>query len=170
MVRATPTANDPVALSPEAKSQIMNDFRVEGAILETIRKLALWRLDTEDQTLIGSRRDLEINIINDLANSDWNPTLAGRCIGKKIGVWVGRPLPYSTRIHGLDSDEDRRVKPVVAARLGFTPNAYFSVLIGMTYMNVPVSITNTENTAKTGAFAFTVGVGGNLDILTALMR
>jgi hypothetical protein len=104
-----------------------------------------------------------------VASSEWNEALKGRyCAVRGIGFWVGLPLNYSaaTRLEGDEASVERDLKPVISFGAGYTPHAYFSILLGFTVSNVQAADTAGSKTIWSG----TVGFGGNLDIVGALVK
>jgi len=114
--------------------------------------------------------------------TDAMPTLAGwtpavkpkYCWARKLGAWVGRPAKYKARLAGspfdVEFDAKSDIDPVVAFGIGYTPNAYVSVLVGATYATTTLQSdamdANVTNDAP--VWTATVGLGLNADILTVL--
>jgi hypothetical protein len=73
-------------------------------------------------------------------------------------------------------EEQREIKPTVSAGLVFLPNAYISVLVGVTAARfvmpaVPATDDEPARPETTRRFSsITVGVGGNLDLLSAVFK
>ena len=109
---------------------------------------------------------------------DWTPGVRGgvrQCLVRKFGLWVGFPVnPYKARItadkFGMKSNVQREVNPVVSFGLAFAPNATISGLLGVTYSRVtlPTMVDMEQNEA--GLWTFTLGIGGNLDIVNAFRK
>lgn len=105
----------------------------------------------------------------------WTPGLPAKaCAARKIGAWVGIPVKYEARIEGrpfgVAVDTKSEIDPVVAFGLGYTPNAYVSVLVGGSYNRATVASSMTDPDARNdrGLWTITVGLGLNADILTLL--
>ena len=105
-----------------------------------------------------------------LAAQDWNPSLPGDCLSKKLGLWVGKPLSHKAKSTVRDTGEAvREFSPIVAFGAGFSPNANFSLLIGLTVgslADVRDANTSVDVTSLTG----TLAIGGNLDLLGSLFK
>lgn len=109
---------------------------------------------------------------------DWTPGVRGgvpQCLMRKFGLWVGFPVnPYKARVNadkfGMQTNVQREVNPVVSFGIAFTPNATISGMAGVTYSRVtlPTMVATQQNDA--GLWTFTVGIGGNLDIVNIFRR
>ncbi len=128
----------------------------------------------------GKNSEARLQIINWLAALDWNPALRGSCALTKFGFFIGKPLTYtvltSLRVDQAPSVEasrtdyaERDVVPVIAFGIGFSPNAYFSVLAGTTLNNVEFTKEDGSQFSRT-AWALSFGIGGNLDVLGSLFK
>jgi hypothetical protein len=109
----------------------------------------------------------ELELLDALTSRAWNPTLRGNCFIRSFGVWVGRPLGYTTatRLPGDPDNVERKIHPVVAMGLGYTPHAYVSVLVGLTLAKV-----EQDSGPEKTFWATTLAMGGNIDIVGALLK
>lgn len=115
------------------------------------------------------------SIVELIATLSWNPVWPGACLSRKFGFWVGLPLKYETTTelgigNGTDARGKRDVSPTIALGLGFSPNAYLSILAGIS-INTIARAANPAVNAPAGdvsAVTFVAGLGGNLDVLTLL--
>jgi hypothetical protein len=100
-------------------------------------------------------------LLDTLSNLQWNPLKPGWCIGKKFGGWVGLPANYDTTLDGVDAEFDS----TLALGLGFSPNAYFSLLAGAT----TGTIARADGTEER-SWVLTIAIGGNLDLLGTVFK
>lgn len=113
--------------------------------------------------------------IQELAYWEWPPTKRHNCAARQLGAWVGVPARYEVATKIVDDDEStldvdtREVTPVVAFGVAYTPNAYFSILAGVTYATVPSTLPDGRRGSDRPFWAGTVAVGGNLDLLGFLV-
>jgi hypothetical protein len=110
---------------------------------------------------------LEESALDSLTARAWNPTLRGKCGLNAFGLWLGKPLSYTTSTRVDGDTKDREVKPIIAFGIGYTPHAYFSMLLGLTLATVKKS---EDATSSNTTWATTVGIGGNLDLLGSLFK
>ena len=88
------------------------------------------------------------------------------------------PLSYDARttVPNEDATDEgatamRKVTPLIAFGLGFSPNKYLSLLVGLTVAQTSREKTDTAAAVEDETlWATTVGFGGNLDIITALTK
>jgi hypothetical protein len=121
----------------------------------------------ENEEAKSQRRDA---IVQWLATQDWNPGLRGSCGRTKLGLWVGKPLAYDVRSKVKDADEaERRFSSVVAFGLAYSPNAYFSVLGGVTLGNIE-QVRDETSKVNVPSWAGTFAIGGNLDLLGSVFK
>lgn len=100
---------------------------------------------------------------------------SGSCGWHKIGLWAGIPADYNatTTLVELDGSKrraEREVRTSFAGGIAFIPNAYLSLLVGVTVGNLrqedgDAGEKGTEHTVVAG----TVALGGNLDLLSLLL-
>lgn len=112
-------------------------------------------------------------IITALAHQAWNPTQPARCGWTKVGIWAGIPVAVNirSRIEALSPvDTARSYRPVVSFGVAWVPAAVISFLAGITYGNLWVGETETAKGTPYAAWAWTLGIGGTLDILNALTK
>lgn len=126
---------------------------------DAVKQIAAWLANKSNRSE-SEQLTLKEDIINSISEGDWNSALAGKCFWKKFGVWVGRPLDYKSS-DGTPG-KDRSVSSTVAFGGAFAPNAYVSLLVGVTYGIV--------DDTKAALWAISAGVGGNLDIATLLTK
>lgn len=127
---------------------------------QAVNQIAAWLANKSNRSE-GEQLTLKEDIINSISESYWNSALAGRCLLRKFGAWVGRPLDYKISDSGTPT-KDRSVASTVAFGLAFAPNAYVSALAGVTY--------GTVDDTKAALWAISAGIGGNLDIATLLTK
>jgi len=95
--------------------------------------------------------DAEEAAITVLADSRWKTGVKAKCGSKRfVGVWLGRPTDIVNK------------QGVVSFGYGISPSAYFSLLAGLS------AFSDSDN--KHVTWGGTVAVGGNLDIVTGLLR
>jgi hypothetical protein len=133
----------------------------------------------EDSVKDDTLRD---DAISSITNIIWNPRLQGSCGLGKVGLWLGIPTSYSattalTEVNATKPTEAKRdVSPKIAFGLAVVPNAYFSVLVGITLATLAQQdvAATADSPANKGVdktlVAGTVAIGGNLDLLGALAR
>lgn len=114
-------------------------------------------------------------LIDQLSNMDWNPAWPGKCAHRQIGVWVGRPANYEVNTSlveqgGAVVESKREVSPVVAFGLGYSPNAYFSVLAGLTVGSLKQRDVEGSPGVEKVLWAGTVALGGNLDLIGGIFK
>lgn len=133
--------------------------------------------DATTKKVVQARLDEErAALIEELASNDWDPGLDGNCKRKAFGAWVGRPLNYTTSVEfeEIVSEEQmvverrREIHPVFAVGLGYSPNAYISLLFGITVARVEID--TDMNNSNDILLAGTVAIGGNLDILGGVFK
>ncbi|WP_426731628.1 hypothetical protein [Myxococcus faecalis] len=110
----------------------------------------------------------------------WNPEpgYRGRCGWAKVGLYIGKPSDYDASILPSRGQQEikRKVNPTGSIGLAIVPNAYVTVLLGMTASSytepaVPESGGEPGRPEEIHRFSsFTLGVGGNLDLLGALFK
>lgn len=109
----------------------------------------------------------------------WRSGISGRCRSRKWGVWFGYPLKYTATVPyrvereggGMVPKIERAsldVTPIFASGLGFSPNAYVSILAGLAVgkTNLPPGTDRDEEPV----LSFVLGLGGNLDLLGFLVK
>jgi hypothetical protein len=111
------------------------------------------------------------DLIQWLADQDWNPSQRGSCGWKKVGFWVGRPLNYSAKVRmGENEFANRNMVPKFAFGLTFTPNAYVSVLLGVTVGNAELVQGDGQTIESKTCWAGTFALGGNLDLAGTIFK
>ncbi len=103
------------------------------------------------------------------AYAGWDTKRNSRCGWTQLGGYVGLPFSYSVNDNLGGHEESRRHTPYLSTGLVFAPSSFVSFLFGITLNNV-------ERGASAGTLAhdvtvpsFTFGLGGNLDMLGALL-
>jgi hypothetical protein len=101
-----------------------------------------------------------------MAKTEWSPALKPICWTRQIGAWIGYPLAFdaTTTIGGAEAE--REVSPLVAFGVGVSPHQHVSLLWGVSLGNVRQEADSSEKTTWSMTFA----AGGNLDILTSLLK
>ena len=108
----------------------------------------------------------------------YRPARLGYCAAHKLGVFVGRPVAFMATTGGGEDALDRArfsgrhsVEPLMSVGLVLTPNAYVSVLAGMTYSTVELPSGDADGTPEDyRIWSAIFGIGGNLDLATLLLR
>lgn len=110
-------------------------------------------------------------IISWLADQDWNPARRGSCVLTKFGAWIGKPADYQVRgtLEGT-SLSDAKFTPAAAFGLAFSPNAYFSFLVGVTVGTLSDSSAGSGVNASATCWGGTIAVGGNVDLVGGLFK
>lgn len=103
---------------------------------------------------------------------DWRSGIAARCGSRMLGMWFGYPIKYTATIPHLDKDgkverSKLDVTPIFATGLGVSPNAYISLLAGISLgkVNLPPADDDEE-----WVVSFLFGLGGNLDLIGLLTK
>ena len=118
--------------------------------------------------------DREFRIARELiAQTVWDPTTRGRCILRQFGLWVGLPFNYTTRTTLAVQDSnvrgERAVDPQIAFGVAFTPHAYFSALLGVTYAEIIPGEDESE-AERRPTWSVVAALGANLDLLGAIFQ
>jgi hypothetical protein len=159
-------------------TQLLGDKAIEVTRDDTTRKVysaqevvtAIRDWDSPGKGDQAAKSNKRNEIIQWLAAQDWNPSLKGRCGWTKVGVWVGKPLAYDIRSTVKDAGQaERQFSSVVAFGLGYSPNAYFSILGGVTLGNI-ADVRDDNTKVDVPAWAGTVAIGGNLDLLGGIFK
>jgi hypothetical protein len=119
-----------------------------------------------------SRKQAIIKHMTDLV---WKPALTANCWSKRFGVWLGYPLSYETTTKVPDDGEGikakRKITPLLAFGVGFSPNKYFTLMYGFTVGQVSGAATDTAPAVDDETvWVQTIAFGGNLDIIAALAK
>jgi len=134
-----------------------------------VARTRIWRDDSGGDP--QRREARKADIIRWLAEQDWNSTLRGKCWGMKFGAFLGKPLGHEVRakVRGLGL-ETRDFSSQLAFGATFTPNAYVSVLAGVTVGEVKrQGVEGTPRDPRT-VWAGNVSLGGNFDLAAALIK
>lgn len=94
-------------------------------------------------------------------------SVGSECIWHKIGIYVGKPFSYDTKTTvGRDTAptaREREVRTLLSTGLAFSPAAYYSITLGLTFAAV-----NRDDHTSTSLVIPTVGIGANADMLKLL--
>lgn len=164
-------------LKEYARTQFVSSADDQAAIGKSIvdRTLTWLKVKSQSPTETDWGAAERASIIELIATLSWNPVWSGKCVTRKFGIWIGIPLKYNTTTElgigvGTDARGKRDVQPTIAVGLGFSPNAYLSILVGVSF-NTIARVANPQVGAPGGdvsAVTLVAGVGGNLDLLTLL--
>lgn len=111
--------------------------------------------------------------------TNWNANARGRCVAAKGGVWIGKPLPYDASVvdgRPGGAEYKHQVDPSFALGVAYTPNAYVTALVGLSFNHLKIDgkpATATEPAVEESLKRFVTVVfalGGNLDILGILLK
>jgi hypothetical protein len=103
------------------------------------------------------------------AYADWDTKRSNRCAFTHLGGYVGLPFSYSANDNLGGHEESRRHTPFVSSGLVFAPSSFVSFLFGITLNNVTRGASAGTLAHDVTVPAFTFGLGGNLDMLGALL-
>jgi hypothetical protein len=149
VVQAWREAKATEALSDDAYAQLASQLK------------ALVTQGTPDNKVVES-------IVVALSASRWQPGLAGKCGWTKIGAYVGIPANFdTTALSGTESAPTRakrELQPLVSFGVVLAPNTMVSVLGGLTYSRF-----EEVDGQRPGAWSWTIGLGGNVDLVTSLV-
>lgn len=111
------------------------------------------------------------SIINSLANTEWNSNLRGKCWWTRFGGFIGMPLGNEVRakVRGIGI-EKRDFNSHLAFGITFTPNAYVSLLLGVTVGEVTRKESETTTPDPRTVWAGNFSLGGNFDLAAALLK
>ena len=125
-----------------------------------------------EKTLQPRERD----VIASIAHSYWNPLLAPNCSQYNFGLWAGLGgLPYTAQIvtkQGAEQDDtrdNRTLTPIIAGGVGYSPNTYLSILVGVTYSLI-VEGKPDGGTTTFSLLTPTIGLAGSINIFSALTK
>lgn len=109
--------------------------------------------------------------ITSIARFKWDAAYRAKgCAIRGLGLWIGKPLGYTTATKVSESNRaERDLKPIIATGLGWTPHAYFTLLAGVSVSNMGGEEGDSVTRERTVA-SFTFGVGGNLDLVGDLFK
>lgn len=107
---------------------------------------------------------------------DWTSGISASCRSRMFGMWFGYPLKYTATVPrevmtstGVEYRRDRlEVQPIFATGLGFSPNAYVSLLAGISLGKANLPPGKDKDDELVVSFLF--GLGGNLDLLGFLTK
>ena len=150
--------------------------KAEAAKTEAAKTEAVKAPDDSTATA-GAAEDYKKRILEWMAGLEFRTSRNARCWTKRFGLWIGIPLSYdatTTVPSGASGDKQptasRTVKPVIAFGGAFSPNAYVSLLVGLTVGSVTRDDKDDKTPIDRTIWATTVAVGGNLDVVTSLTK
>lgn len=152
----------------------------KAAMAQADRLARLDLSDTERAALDGPDSDAKTAAkakLEEGSRKKWDPTKAGSCWSGKVGLYVGKPLAYDASVVSVEGGEEmtRSVTPTISGGLIFLPNAYIAVLVGISHSRFtePAKAATATEAATPEAtrrfLSLSVGIGGNLDLLGALV-
>lgn len=116
--------------------------------------------------------------VDSLAREEWDPSANGRCGSTRIALFVGKPLAYDASVKPSSEEGERKmsVNSFVAFGGGYAPNAYVTILAGVSlnYIDVKGTDAMSDQPAtpdKIRRFVTAVfAIGGNLDIVASVFK
>lgn len=163
---------DDLADAYEALDVICTEYSpnclAEGA---AVRKLAKEASTAGDEKEVVQKRTHARNALIDRVQRttvDWSPGIPGKCGGRRFfGLWAGYPLKFTATVPTTLGDQATMrtrvdVTPIFAAGYGISPNAYVSILAGISLGKTNFANDNDDELVT----SFVFGIGGNLDLLT----
>jgi hypothetical protein len=103
------------------------------------------------------------------AYSGWDTERSNRCAWTQLGGYVGLPFSYAVNDELGGHDASRRHTPFISSGLVFAPSSFVSFLVGLTLDNVTRAASLGSPAHDVTVPAITFGLGGNLDMLGALI-
>jgi hypothetical protein len=108
----------------------------------------------------------------------WNPTLGGKCGLTRIAFFVGKPLEYDASVKPSSKEEQQKMKvnSFAALGMGYAPNAYVTVLAGVSLNYIEISgkeAMGDQAATPDKLRRFTTAVfaiGGNIDIVGSIFK
>lgn len=158
-----------------SKNTVCKRFFLDDRDLKVIKEIAQKQKDkTDDPATTKQKTDAIIAVI---AQRYWNNRIdTASCTKYHFGPWIGLSgIPYYAQVQSFDkggaetSRDNRLITPVVAGGLGWSPNVYFSVLLGVTY-SLSLEGKADGSNAVYHMLTPTIGIGGSIDIFTALAK
>jgi hypothetical protein len=153
-----------------------------AAAMERARRIMRVSLSLDDNDALEgkdkARKQVAREHLELAARAKWDPTRPPSCWPTRFGFFVGKPVSYTAAVYPNLSEEEelREIKPTATAGVVFIPNAYIAVLLGVTGARI-IQPAVPETGAQPGRpelplrfSSFTVGVGGNLDLVSAVFR
>lgn len=123
------------------------------------------------ETGAGDQKKSARRALEDLVSAeviDWSPGVPTSCWRRRFGLFVGVPLAHSL---GFEYDGksvgDFDVDAGVAGGLVFAPNAYVTILLGVSYATADLSATDAdahEIKETVDLLGLMVSIGGTLDL------
>ncbi len=149
-----------------------------AAAFERAKKIARLGLDRRTQLDLESdnkeTRDAAEAKLDSAARELFDPRTRPTCWPTRFGVYVGRPADFTSnvRVAAGAPESKQTVSPTVSAGLAFIPNAYITVLVGASHERITVPADSASGTPEVQRrfVAFTIGLGGNLDLLGAIFN
>ncbi len=109
----------------------------------------------------------------------WRSGISTNCNSRMFNFWFGYPLKFKATIPyqiGPNTDPPRRrefdVQPIFATGVGVSPNAFVSLLAGISLgkINFPTAMDKDGDNDKEFVMSFLFGIGGNLDLFGFLTK
>ncbi|WP_147470318.1 hypothetical protein [Corallococcus sp. AB049A] len=152
-----------------AAARLYRSSRAEEPMPAIVAYTRIWLADVDGES--GNREARKKDIIQWIADQDWNSTLRGKCFALKWGAYLGRTLNNEVRVRvGGGGIEKRNYVPQLSFGATFAPNAYVSVLAGVTVGNVEVQGEEGTPRDPRTLWSGNVSVGGNFDLAAALLK
>lgn len=134
-----------------------------------IRELTEAALGT-DEAAKAARRVLIAHVQR--STYDWRAGITTSCASRRVGIWFGYPLKFKTTIPYRADMQVRRermeVTPIFAGGFGWSPNAYVSLLAGISLGKVNLPPGADRDDEFVASFLF--GIGGNLDLVNLFTK
>ena len=151
------------------------------AAFERAKRVARVGLPRQTQLDLDSKEDetkkaaAEKQLDHD-ARDIFDPKGSVACWPTRFGLYVGKPAEYTASVVAGkgESEANRTVQSTISGGIAFIPNAYITVLLGLSAGSfdleaVAATETSEAQPERTRRFMnVTFGLGGNLDLLTAI--
>lgn len=132
--------------------------------------------DDDAEVEVGDRKrsladaNEDLRLLVQSSSIGWQSGVPGKCARYKFGFYVGYPLKFDVTVPveyegDAPTRRDVKVTEIVSVGLGISPNAYVSILAGL---SVGVTKIPPGDNDREAIFGFVFGLGGNLDLLTLL--
>jgi hypothetical protein len=153
-----------------------------SAAFERAKKIARVGLTRQEQLDLDSpdatTKAAAEQVLDAAARKIFDPKLSAVCWTTKLGFYLGKPADYdgSVRAATGESEAKRSVQSTLSTGVAFIPNAYVTILFGVTAANItePARAADGATPAQPEAVRrfvnLTFGVGGNLDLLSAIFK
>jgi hypothetical protein len=157
----------------------LDEAGAQRASFEKAKKVAQVGLKPDEQKAYDTDSDPNHKAVVDKVWEDakklWEPGKRGRCWPSKFGVYFGKPASYDGTITTENQPNRTKVSitPTASAGLAFLPNAWVTILVGVTVARASEPATSAAagvTDLSLNFTTFTIGVGGNLDLLSAIFH